>query len=215
MKFLLRERDTTLYKRLFLITTTLFLFACSNDNTVGSDSNSEPATTAEEALSKNQIKELKQNAPTLDSAIALFKSDDSIAVDLDKDKNPQLLVDLLFWNGIIGITWQGLNNIPETNYPLIKKDVVGESGKRFCFLGYVRKIQVDRSMKPAITNAIMYAKSRGYVYLLAVGSSGNILPESEVKFCGIVTGNKNYQTFAGMDSAPYLIGMFDLPENKE
>lgn len=207
-----------MYKRLFLITTTLFLFSCSNDNTVGNDSNnkpSEPATTAEEVLSKNQIKELKQNAPTLDSAIAFYKSDDSITVDVNKDEHPQLLVNLVFWHGIIGMTWQGLNSIPETSYPLIKKDVIGEAGKRFCFLGYVREIQVDRSMKPAVTNALIYATSRGYVYVLAVGSSGNILPDSEVKFCGIVTGNKHYQTLAGMDSAPYLIGMFDLPENKE
>lgn len=215
-----------MYKRLFLIATALFLSACSSDNTVENDLNStsvkpseattvEPATTAEAVLSENQIKELKQEAPTLASAIALYNNEDSIGVDFNNDNPPELLMNLLLWDGVVGMTWEGLNSIPETNYDRIKKDVIAEAGKRFCFEGTVHEIQVDRSIKPPVTSALMYVPYRSYAYAIAVRSSGDILPNSVAKFCGIVVGNNNYETFAGMDSAPYLIGMFDLPENKE
>lgn len=224
MMFLIKE-NTTLFKRLFLITTALFLFACSSDNTVENDLNSiptksseargtEPVTTAEEVLSKNQIKELKQDVPTLASAIAFYKNEGLIDVDPNDDNPPQLLMNLLLWDGIVGMTWEDLNSIPETNYDMIKKDVIAEAGKRFCFEGTVHEIQVDRSIKPPVTNALMYVPFRGFAYVVAVRSSGDILPDVEAKVCGIVTGNKSYQTFAGMNSAPYLLGMFDLPENK-
>lgn len=217
-----------MYKRLFLIVTTLLLFACSNDSTVETDLNTtstkpseaieakpimlskpvmaaKPKTTAEEVLSENQIKKLKQEAPTLASAIALYNNEDSVGVDFNDDNPPELLRNLLLWEGIVGMTWEGLNSIPETNYDKIEKDVIAEAGKRFCFEGTVHKIQVDRSIKPLITNAVMYVPYRSYAYAIAVRSSGDILPSSVARFCGIVVG---------MNSAPYLIGMFDLPENK-
>ena len=99
---------------------------------------------------------------------------------------------------------------------MIKKDIFSETGKRFCFTGTIHDIKVDRTINPPVTNAFMYAAYRGYVNVIAVRSSGNILPSSEVDFCGVVTGDTaGYTTFSGGDSAPYLIGMFDLPENKE
>ncbi len=213
-----------MYKNLSLIATLLFLSACSSDNTVENDLDStsknpsevttaKPATTAEAVLSENQIKNLKQEAPTLASAIALYNNEG--AIDSNNDNPPELLKNLLLWEGIVGMTWEGLNSIPETNYDRIKKDVIAEAGKRFCFEGTVHEIQVDRSIKPPVTSALMYVPYRSYAYAIAVRSSGDILPNSVAKFCGIVVGNNNYETFAGRDSAPYLIGMFDLPENKE
>ncbi|SNT71048.1 hypothetical protein SAMN04488491_2268 [Psychrobacter sp. LV10R520-6] len=227
-----------MYKRLFLIVTTLFLFACSSDSTVETDLNTtstkpseaivakpimlskpvmaaKPKTTAEEVLSENQIKKLKQEAPTLASAIALYNNKDSIDSGSNNSDISELLRNLILWDGIVGMTWEDLNSIPETSYEMIKKDIFTETGKRFCFTGTVHKIEVDRSINPPLTQAFVYAAFRGYVSVIAVGSSGDILPSSEVNFCGVVTGDgAGYETFAGGDSAPYLLGMFDLPENK-
>lgn len=222
-----------MYKHLIVVATTLFLFACSSDNTVEDDLNSnstessvaipaesimvtEPKTTAEEILSKNQIQELKQKAPTLASAIALYNNNMPVNSLPDEGDISELLSYLIIWDGVVGMTWDELNNIPETSYEMIRKDIFSETGKRFCFTGTIHEIKVDRTVNPPITNAFMYAAYRGYVNVIAVRSSGDILPSSQVDFCGVVTGDTaGYTTFAGGDSAPYLIGMFDLPENKE
>lgn len=215
-----------MYKHLIVVATTLFLFACSSDKAVEDDLNStstesimvtEPKTTAEEVLSKNQIQELKQKAPTLASAIAFYNNNKTPVNSLPKDGDfSEFLSYLIIWDEVVGMTWDGLNSIPETSYEMIKKDIFSETGKRFCFTGTIHDIKVDRTINPPITNAFVYAAYRGYVNVIAVRSSGNILPSSEVDFCGVVTGDTvGYATFAGGDSAPYLIGMFDLPENKE
>lgn len=221
-----------MYKYLTVVATTLFLFACSSENTVEDDLNStstethvaipaesimvtEPKTTAEEILSTNQIKELKQEAPTLASAIALYNNKMPVNSLPNDGDISELLSYLLIWDGVVGMTWDELNSIPETSYEMIKKDVFSETGKRFCFTGTIHDIEVDRTINPPVTNAFMYAAYRGYVNVIAVRSSGDILPSSQVDFCGVVTGDvAGYSTLAGGDSAPYLLGMFDLPENK-
>ena len=175
----------------------------------------EPKTTAEEILSKNQIQELKQKAPTLASAIALYNNKMPVNSLPNDGDISELLSYLIIWDGVVGMTWDGLNSIPETSYEMIKKDIFAETGKRFCFTGTIHEIKVDRTVNPPITNAFMYAAYRGYVNVIAVRSSGDILPSSQVDFCGVVTGDTaGYTTFAGGDSAPYLLGMFDLLENK-
>lgn len=221
-----------MYKHLIVVATTLFLFACSSENTVEDDLDStptetrvaipaesimvtEPKTTAEEILSKNQIEELKQEAPTLAAAIALYNNKMPVNSLPDDGDISELLSYLIIWDGVVGMTWDELNSIPETSYEMIKKDIFSETGKRFCFTGTIHDIKVDRTINPPVTNAFMYAAYRGYVNVMAVKSSGDILPSSEVGFCGVVTGDTaGYTTLAGGDSAPYLFGMFDLPENK-
>lgn len=233
VEYFLIKRDIILYKRLFLMATTLFLFACSSDNALEDDLNTtstkpneaivakpimvtKPKTTAEEVLGENQVKKLKQEAPTLASAIALYNNKNPVNSVPDNGDISELLSYLIIWDGVVGMTWEDLNSIPETSYEMIKKDIFTETGKRFCFTGTVHEIKVDRSINPPVTHAFVYASYRGYVNVIAVGSSGNILPSSEVNFCGIVTGDiAEYETLAGGDSAPYLLGMFDLPENKE
>ena len=141
-----------MYKHLIVVATTLFLFACSSDKTVEDDLNStstesgvaipaesimatEPKTTAEEVLSKNQIQELKQKAPTLASAIAFYNNKTPVN-SLPKDGDfSEFLSYLIIWDEVVGMTWDGLNSIPETSYEMIKKDIFSETGKRFCFTG--------------------------------------------------------------------------------
>lgn len=49
----------------------------------------------------------------------------------------------------------------------------------------------------------------------AVESSGELVEGSNATLCGIVIGKLGYDNAAGGTTrAPYLFGMFDLPENR-
>lgn len=172
-------------------------------------------TTAEEVLTNYEVMMIRNNYPTLESAIAGFKDEGIMAEELlNRERSPNFMHRLVFWDALVGMSWDELNNIPKTNYQKMKKDIIAESGKSFCFEGMVHEIQVNRTVTPLITEALMYVPYEGYVAIMAVKSSGDILPEEKAKFCGIAAGNRYYQTLMGTNSAPYLLGMFDLPENK-
>ena len=219
-----------MYKYLFLITATLFLSSCSNDSAIDGDSRDstlyktytkanppykpEPKTTAEEELGSYEVKMIRDSYPTLESVIAGYKDEDVMIRELseaDSSKYPSLVRGLVIWDALVGMTWDELQSIPETNYPRMTKDIISEAGKRFCFKGTVHYIEVDRTLRPPLTNVVMFVPYESYVAILAVKSSGDILYGDEAKFCGIVGGNK-YSS--GRGSMPFLVGMFDLPENK-
>lgn len=217
-----------MYKYLFLISTTFFLFSCSTDNNIENDPEettlsapselslpSRPKTSAEENLTNYEVMMVRSGYPNLESAIAGYKDESLMSEELvDIEKTPMLLQKLLIWDALVGMDWDELNSIPETNYQRMKKDIIAESGKSFCFEGLVHDIRVNRTLRPPITEALMYVPHEGYAAIVAVRSSGDILPDTYARFCGIATGKKYYQTLMGTDSAPYLFGMFDLPENK-
>ena len=219
-----------MYKYLFLITATLFLSSCSTDTDGAIDSEPKdttlsatskpnptpkPKTTAEEVLSNYEVSMIRNNYPTLESAIAGLKDEGRMSEDLlNKERFPNFMHRLVFWDELVGMDWDELNSIPKTNYQRMKKDIISESGKGFCFEGMVHEIRVNREITPPVTEALMYVPYEGYIAIMAVRSSGDILPEEKAKFCGIATGNMYYQTLRGEDSSPYLLGMFDLPENK-
>lgn len=216
-----------MYKYLFLITATFFLSSCSSDSAIDSEPKdttlsatskpnptSKPKTTAEEILTNYEVKIIR-SYPTLESAIAGFKDESIMTEELvSMENSPSFLQNMIFWDALVGMNWDELNNIPKANYQRMNKDIVAESGKSFCFEGMVHEIRVDRTIKPSITEALMYVPYEGYAAIVAVKSSGDILPETTAKFCGIAVGRRFYQTLMGTDSAPYLVGMFDLPENK-
>lgn len=72
------------------------------------------------------------------------------------------------------------------------------------------KIGEDRVWKGQI---IAYS---GNVFRFLGGrSSGQIVQSSDARFCGVVTGQYNYDnSIGGVTHAVEMVGMFDLPENK-
>lgn len=210
-----------MYKYLFLITATLFLSSCFSDSSVENDSDNTKTVTSQtsqseekSSLSDEQIATIKSSMPTLESAISNFKNQSPEEASSSSDSIPLMLERMLVWHTVVGINWQDINNLTETSYPKMKKDILAESGKKYCFEGMVRHIVVDRTFEVPLTHAVMYVPYEDYVFVLAVGSSGDIVEKKSARFCGIATGTRDYQTAMGTNSAPYLLGMFDLPENK-
>lgn len=219
-----------MYKYLFLTTITLLISSCSSETETDSrvsesklaDEHSatsyrlqatESKTSLEEHWNPEDIMEYERNLPTLIAAIDFYKKD-LTSVEPEKGGVSEFLWDMVTWDQAVGITWEAINDVPETSYPKMKKDMFAEVGKSFCFEGMVHEIEVDRSIKPPITKAKMYVPYEGYIVAIAVKSSGDIVKDSVAGFCGVATGSLSYSTYGGDDSVPVLIGMFDLPENK-
>lgn len=208
----------------------MFLSSCSSDSAVESDSRDstlyktytkanppykpEPKTTAEEQLSNYEVMMIRDSYPTLESAITGFKDEGIMTRELSEAKAsevPSLVANLILWDALVGMNWDELQSLPKTSYPRMTKDIISEAGKVFCFNGTVHQIQVDRTIKPPVTNVLMFVPFESYVAIAAVKSSGDILSGERANFCGIVGGNRYARDG---DSIPYLVGMFDLPENK-
>lgn len=209
----------------------MFLSSCSTDTDGAIDSEPKettlsatskpnptpkPKTTAEERLTNFEVMMIRDSYPTLESAIAGYRDEDLMAEELVNNQDASdFMRKLVIWDALVGMNWDELNSIPETNYKKMNKDIIAESGKRFCFKGRVDRIQVNRTVKPAFADAVMVVPYEGRVAIVAVKSSGDILPDTEARFCGIVAGTRSYQTIMGTPgSLPDLVGMFDLPENK-
>jgi hypothetical protein len=105
----------------------------------------------------------------------------------------------------------------ETSYAQASKDPSAARGKRMCVSGKL----VDLS--PVRTDAYMY--SRGVLAAAgaaeqrfafsAVGSAGSLVPGSDARLCGVVTGwIDGEDETRGPAHSVILVGVFDLPENR-
>jgi hypothetical protein len=123
---------------------------------------------------------------------------------------------LTLW-GAENMRWSELQEIPTTKYGLVMKDPDSVRGKKLCVAGSVIEIEVDTS---ASGNKIFLGGIHDYdlrIYrFIALRSTGEIMARSQARFCGIVTGQQHYENSAGgVAHAVHLVGMFDLPENKQ
>ncbi|MEG2445808.1 MAG: hypothetical protein RSA22_03915 [Acinetobacter sp.] len=97
----------------------------------------------------------------------------------------------------------------------ILKDSFNERGKRLCVSGTIVEIQVDRSGGFPSYHAGLASNYTDFTRVLAVGSTGELVANSSVTFCGVVIGKIGFNNaIGGTTNAPYLVGMFDLPENR-
>lgn len=114
------------------------------------------------------------------------------------------------------VKWEELNEIEKTGYGLVMKDVQQEGMKLLCVQGSVIEIYGFESRQRNKFYDVGIVDDLGRVFrTIAVGSTGDIVAESHGKFCGQVTGRINFNNVLGGSTvAPYLVGMFDLPENR-
>ena len=97
----------------------------------------------------------------------------------------------------------------------ILKDSYNERGKKLCVSGSIVEIQVDRSSGFTAYHAGIVNNYVDATRLLAIGSTGELVANSNATFCGVVIGKIGFNNAAGgTTNAPYLVGMFDLPENR-
>lgn len=98
----------------------------------------------------------------------------------------------------------------------ILKDSLNERGKQLCVSGTIVEIQVDRSGGFPAYHVGIVSNYTDVTRVLAVGSTGELVANSNATFCGVVIGNVGFSNASGgTTNAPYLVGMFDLPENRK
>ncbi|MCQ8116126.1 hypothetical protein [Methylomonas rosea] len=113
------------------------------------------------------------------------------------------------------LKWDELTDLPNTKHGLVMKDSAPQLGKRLCVKGQVIEIERDRTIDEPLYSGGMFDDAARIYRFLAVASTGEIVANTHVGFCGIVTGQQHYPNSAGgMAHAVQLVGMFDLPENK-
>ncbi len=123
---------------------------------------------------------------------------------------------LAIW-GADHMTWSELQELPLAKYALVMKDSDSQRGNRICISGRVIEIIVDNSVpgKKLYRGGLFDEGMRIYRFI-AVKSTGDIVGDSRARFCGVVTGQQHYQnSMGGVAHAVHLVGMFDLPENKQ
>jgi hypothetical protein len=105
--------------------------------------------------------------------------------------------------------------LPETTWARVSKDSETEKGGKICASGKITQISVNRSDGWVRSDVIMRSQ-REYFTILAVGSSGDLIDGSVARVCGIATGTWYFANVNGsLTPSVYLVGAFDLPENRE
>ncbi|HEU4576997.1 MAG TPA: hypothetical protein VFS67_01995 [Polyangiaceae bacterium] len=113
------------------------------------------------------------------------------------------------------LTWEEIQALPETKHAKVLKDPDAERGKKNCYSGNIVEIQVDRSAGKPVYLGGLVTGSGVVMRFAAVGSTGELVAKSYAKFCGVTTGKYSYSNSGGGTThAVFLVGMFDLPENK-
>ncbi len=101
----------------------------------------------------------------------------------------------------------------ETSTAKLMKDSDANRGKRMCVSGSIIQIAKQRGA-PIYAGLLNGFYGAGIAHFFAVGDTGDLVENSETRFCGVATGRYVYGNSGGGTShAISLVGMFDLPEN--
>ena len=113
------------------------------------------------------------------------------------------------------LKWEDIQQLPETKHAKVLKDPEAERGKRNCYRGSIIEIHVDRSAGTPVYFGGLYTGAGTVLRFAAVGSTGELVKNSYANFCGVTTGTYSYSNSGGgMTHAVFLVGMFELAENK-
>lgn len=131
------------------------------------------------------------------------------------DEHPEAAGMLAYFLNLKDIKLSDINQLESTTKGKILKDSELERGKKICVRGTIVEITADRSGGfPAYGGVIVDDEIQPYTFI-AVGDTGELESQSNAKFCGIAIGKINYSNSGGGTStAPYIVGLFDLPANK-
>lgn len=203
-----------MYKLLFMAVLSFTLIACSgaNETAVAElETTSNTSIEAEEIEVEEDIMEQLPMPSTLEGAIDAYTP---ITMDF-YNEFPTVLGAYALWNQSVGTSWNEINKVEKTSYGKIMKDPTAEYGKRLCVTGNIIEIETDRSLGEPIYNLGMNDNDFNIYRATAIESSGELVEGSNATLCGIVIGKLGYDNAAGGTTrAPYLFGIFDLPENK-
>ena len=122
---------------------------------------------------------------------------------------------LAAWMNNKNIKIGDIKSLESTSHGKVLKDSFSERGKQLCVSAALVEIQVDRSAGFPAYHAGLVNNYTDVNRVLAVGSTGDLVADSNATFCGVVVGKVGFtNSSGGTTNAPYLVGMFDLPENR-
>ena len=154
-------------------------------------------------------------------------------MDDEYNKDSRGTVGVAIWSAL-NMRWKDID-LPkdETSFQLVRKDVDSERGKAMCIKG--RVVSAERGFVVSTLGVFgivqievihaddmdvsieLAATSRMDIYrTFAIGSTGRLVQNSSMRFCGIVTGKYDYSNSnGGTGHAVTLVGMYDLPANRQ
>jgi hypothetical protein len=122
---------------------------------------------------------------------------------------------LASWMNEKNVKISDIRSLESSTRGKILKDSFSERGKRLCISATLVEIQVDRSAGFAAYHAGLVNNYTDVTRVLAIGSTGDLVADSNATFCGVIVGKVGFTNASGgTTNAPYLVGMFDLPENR-
>ncbi len=203
-------------KKILLATTFLVLIGCSkqSENQKDSENMTQSSAVSEENKAEDKATKLVNQI----QSISTLKEATQLSVGMWEDthnKMPPAAMLIPLWAEKNKINLGMINAMPATRYGKIMKDSASERGKSLCISGMVGDIAVDRSAGFPVYSGAIVNNNGQIVRYLAMKSTGEIVDGSMGKFCGITVGKMSYDNAqGGTTHAAYLVGMFDLPENR-
>ncbi len=148
---------------------------------------------------------------SLDAAVKVAALGDSY-----NDNDPGTLL-LLGWSHF-NMTLESVKvSQSETTFGKVMKDPDEERGKRVCWSGTISQIDSEKlPIGGKVYVGQMMTGARNFVRFYAVGSTGELVERKPARLCGVVAGRYSFHNASGGTThTTAVVGIFDLPENKE
>lgn len=200
-------------KKILLATVLLTLIGCSKQSD-NNENMTQPAVAQpeiEEKSDSEKYAELLASQDTLSKAVNMIKP----TMSDEFDAFPSSAGILASWMNEKNVKIGDIRSLESSTRGKILKDSFSERGKRLCISATLVEIQVDRSAGFAAYHAGLVNNYTDVTRVLAIGSTGDLVADSNATFCGVIVGKVGFTNASGgTTNAPYLVGMFDLPENR-
>ena len=200
-------------KKILLATVLLTLIGCSKQSD-NNENMTQPAVAQpviEEKRESDKYAELLASQDTLSKAVNMIKP----TMSDEFDAFPSSAGILASWMNEKNVKISDIRSLESSTRGKILKDSFSERGKRLCISATLVEIQVDRSAGFAAYHAGLVNNYTDVTRVLAIGSTGDLVADSNATFCGVIVGKVGFTNASGgTTNAPYLVGMFDLPENR-
>lgn len=200
-------------KKILLATVLLTLIGCSKQSD-NNENMTQPAVAQPEIAEKSDSEkyaELLASQDTLSKAVNMIKP----TMSDEFDAFPSSAGILASWMNEKNVKIGDIRSLESSTRGKILKDSFSERGKRLCISATLVEIQVDRSAGFAAYHAGLVNNYTDVTRVLAIGSTGDLVADSNATFCGVIVGKVGFTNASGgTTNAPYLVGMFDLPENR-
>lgn len=150
-------------------------------------------------------------ATSLNDAIRILRP---LMSDTDNGQVSQGAAALAVWSQQ-NLHWRDLQAMPDSARADVMKDPEAFRGRQLCASGTIVQIHADHSVSPPVFEGGLMTASSDMVRFLAVRSTSGLVENSAARLCGIITGLQSYpNTLGGTTHAVYVVGMFDIPENR-